>query len=99
MTSKEQIEKQEQKDREEVIKLFNTIFKDVKYTSLPISATTDITVTATTTGNCTGIYNVEIKERNVPIDRFNDFILQAEPLVYGALNSSICRRLNKRKDG
>lgn len=76
MTSKEQIEKQEQKDREEVIKLFNTIFKDVQYTELPISATTDITVTATTTGNCTGIYNIEIKERNVPIDRFNDCFLE-----------------------
>lgn len=76
MTSKEQIEKQEQKDREEVIKLFNTIFKDVKYTSLATNAKTDLTVTATTTGHCTGLYNIEIKERNVPINRFNDCYLE-----------------------
>ncbi len=76
MTDEERIRGQEKKDREEVIKLFNTIFKDVQYTSLPISATTDITVTATTTGHCTGLYNVEIKERNVPIDRFNDCFLE-----------------------
>ena len=72
MTSKEQIEKQEQKDREEVIKLFNTIFQDVQYTELPISATTDITVTAVTTGHCVGQYNIEIKERNVSFNKYQD---------------------------
>lgn len=76
MTDKQRIREQELKDRQEVIRLFNTIFKDVQYTQLPISASTDITVTATTTGHCTGIYNIEIKERNVPIDRFNDCYLE-----------------------
>ena len=46
MTNEQRIEEQEKKDREEVIRLFTTIFKDLKYTELPITATTDITVTA-----------------------------------------------------
>ena len=56
MTNEQRIEEQEKKDREEVIRLFTTIFKDLKYTELPITATTDITVTASTTTKV-GLYN------------------------------------------
>ena len=86
MTNEQRIEKQELKDREEVIKLFNTIFKDVQYTFLATNAKTDLTITATTTGHCTGLYNIEIKERNVPIDRFNDCYL--EEMKYDSLKST-----------
>ena len=86
MTNKQRIEQQELKDREEVIKLFNTIFKDVRYTQLPISSSTDITVTATTAGHCTGIYNIEIKERDISINRFDDCFL--EVMKHDALTST-----------
>lgn len=75
MNNEQKIEQQEKKDRKEVIRLFNTIFQDVQYTELPTTAVTDITVTATTS-NRTAMYNVEIKERNVSIDRFNDCYLE-----------------------
>lgn len=75
MTNEQRIEEQELKDREEVIKLFNIIFKDVQYTQLPISGATDITVTASTTSKI-GQYNIEIKERDIPINRFDDCFLE-----------------------
>lgn len=75
MTEKQRIREQEVKDRQEVIRLFNDLFKDVRYTALPISATTDITVTASTTSKI-GLYNVEIKERDIPINRFDDCFLE-----------------------
>lgn len=86
MTCQEQIEKKEKKDREEVIKLFNTIFQDVQYTFLATNAKTDLTVTATTTEHCTGLYNIEIKERNVPINKFDDCYL--EVMKYDSLKST-----------
>ena len=89
MTEKQRIKEQELKDRQEVIRLFNGLFKDLKYTQLPISATTDITVTATTTGHCTGIYNVEIKERDISINRFNDCFL--EVMKHDSLTFYHCR--------
>lgn len=85
MTNEQRIKQQEKKDREEVIRLFNTIFKDLKYTQLPISATTDITVTASTT-NKVGLYNVEIKERDITINRFDDCFL--EVMKYDSLKST-----------
>lgn len=85
MTNKQRIREQELKDREEVIRLFNTIFKDLKYTQLPISGATDITVTASTTTKV-GLYNVEIKERDIPINRFNDCFL--EVMKYDSLKST-----------
>jgi hypothetical protein len=85
MTDEQRIIEQELKDRQEVIKLFNGLFKDLKYTQLPISATTDITVTASTT-NKVGLYNVEIKERDIPINRFNDCFL--EVMKYDSLKDT-----------
>lgn len=85
MTDEQRIKQQELKDRQEVIRLFSTIFKDVQYTQLPISASTDITVTASTT-NKVGIYNVEIKERDIPINRFNDCFL--EVMKYDSLKDT-----------
>ena len=85
MTDEQRIKEQELKDRQEVIRLFNGLFKDLKYTALPISATTDITVTASTT-NKVGLYNVEIKERDIPIDKFNDCFL--EVMKYDSLKST-----------
>lgn len=75
MTNEQRIREQELKDRQEVIRLFNDLFKDVRYTQLPISATTDITVTASTTSKI-GTYNIEIKERDIPINRFDDCFLE-----------------------
>lgn len=85
MTNEQRIKEQELKDRQEVVKLFNTIFKDVQYTFLPTTAKTDLTVTATTT-HCTGFYNIEIKERNVPINKFDDCYL--EVMKYDSLKST-----------
>lgn len=85
MTDKQRIKEQEKKDRQEVIRLFSTIFKDLKYTALPISGATDITVTASTT-NKVGLYNVEIKERDISINRFNDCFL--EVMKYDSLKDT-----------
>lgn len=85
MTDKQRIREQELKDREEVIRLFNGLFKDLKYTQLPISASTDITVTASTT-NKVATYNIEIKERDIPINRFNDCFL--EVMKYDSLKDT-----------
>lgn len=85
MTDKQRIREQELKDREEVIRLFSTIFKDIQYTALPITGVTDLTVTATTTSKI-GMYNVEIKERDIPINRFNDCFL--EVMKYDSLKST-----------
>lgn len=85
MTNEQRIEEQEKKDREEVIRLFNGLFKDLKYTQLPISASTDITVTASTT-NKVGTYNIEIKERDIPINKFNDCFL--EVMKYDSLKDT-----------
>ena len=85
MTNEQRIKQQELKDRQEVIRLFNTIFKDVQYTQLPISGATDITVTASTT-NKVGTYNVEIKERDIHINKFNDCFL--EVMKHDALTST-----------
>lgn len=85
MTDEQRIREQELKDRQEVIRLFNGLFKNVRYTQLPISATTDITVTASTT-NKVGTYNIEIKERDIPINRFNDCFL--EVMKYDSLKET-----------
>lgn len=85
MTNEQRIKEQELKDREEVIRLFNGLFKDLKYTQLPISATTDLTVTASTTTQV-GLYNVEIKERDISINRFNDCFL--EVMKYDSLKET-----------
>lgn len=85
MTNEQRIREQELKDRQEVIKLFNGLFKDLKYTQLPISGATDITVTASTTSKV-GTYNIEIKERDIPINRFNDCFL--EVMKYDSLKST-----------
>ena len=85
MTNEQRIEEQELKDREEVIRLFSTIFEDIQYTQLPITATTDITVTASTTSKI-GQYNIEIKERDIPINRFDDCFL--EVMKYDSLKST-----------
>lgn len=86
MTNEQRIEEQELKDRQEVIKLFNGLFNDLKYTSLPITATTDITVTANTSNGLIGTYNVEIKERDIPINRFGDCFL--EVMKYDSLKDT-----------
>lgn len=75
MTDEQRIREQELKDRQEVIRLFNDLFKDVQYTALPITGVTDLTVTASTTSKI-GTYNIEIKERNIPINKFNDCFLE-----------------------
>lgn len=85
MTDKQRIREQELKDRQEVIRLFNTIFKDVQYTALPITGVTDLTVTASTT-NKVATYNVEIKERDISINKFNDCFL--EVMKYDSLKDT-----------
>lgn len=85
MTNEQKIREQELKDRQEVIRLFNTIFKDVQYTALPITGVTDLTVTASTT-NKVGTYNIEIKERDISINKFNDCFL--EVMKYDSLKDT-----------
>lgn len=85
MTDKQRIKEQELKDRQEVIRLFNGLFKDVQYTALPITGVTDLTVTASTT-NKVGTYNIEIKERDISINRFNDCFL--EVMKYDSLKDT-----------
>lgn len=85
MTNEQRIREQELKDRQEVIRLFNGLFKDVQYTALPITGVTDLTVTASTT-NKVGTYNIEIKERDISINRFNDCFL--EVMKYDSLKDT-----------
>lgn len=85
MTNEQRIKEQELKDRQEVIRLFNGLFKDVQYTALPITGVTDLTVTASTT-NKVGTYNIEIKERDISINRFNDCFL--EVMKYDSLKDT-----------
>lgn len=85
MTNEQRIREQELKDREQVIRLFNGLFKDVRYTQLPITGATDITVTASTTSKI-GLYNVEIKERDISINKFNDCFL--EVMKYDSLKDT-----------
>ena len=85
MTNEQRIREQELKDRQEVIRLFNGLFKDVQYTALPITGVTDLTVTASTTTKV-GLYNVEIKERDISINRFNDCFL--EVMKYDSLKDT-----------
>lgn len=85
MTNEQRIKEQELKDRQEVIRLFNGLFKDVQYTALPITGVTDLTVTASTTTKV-GLYNVEIKERDISINRFNDCFL--EVMKYDSLKDT-----------
>lgn len=85
MTNEQKIREQELKDRQEVIRLFNGLFKDVQYTALPITGVTDLTVTASTT-NKVGTYNIEIKERDISINKFNDCFL--EVMKYDSLKDT-----------
>ena len=73
--NQKKIDYQEIVDRKMVIELFNQLFNDVKYTALPISAHTDLTITATTNNNIYQ-FHAEVKNRNILIDTFNNCYLE-----------------------
>lgn len=75
--NQKQIDLQEIVDRNFTISLFNQLFDKVEYTMFPISANTDLTITATTKNNKYQ-YHVEVKNRYVMIDDFNDCFLEVE---------------------
>ena len=77
----EKIEKQEEKDRNECLRLFCKLFKTVQY-EVPQNIRSDLYVTATTNNNKVGIYNIEIKQRNCNIDTYKDTILEVSKYEY-----------------
>lgn len=75
--NQKQIDYQELIDRNFTVSFFNQLFDNVEYTMLPISANTDLTITATTKSNKYQ-YHIEVKNRNVMIDDFNNCFLEVE---------------------
>ena len=75
--NQKQIDYQEIVDRNFTVSFFNQLFNNIEYTMLPISANTDLTITATT-NNKIYQYHVEVKNRNVMIDDFNNCFLEVE---------------------
>ena len=73
--NQKKIDYQEIVDRKMVIELFNQLFNDVKYTALPISAHTDLTITATTNNNIYQ-FHAEVKNRNILVNTFNNCYLE-----------------------
>lgn len=73
--NQKQIDFQEMIDRKMIVDFLNTLFTDIEYTMLPISANTDLTATATTNNNIHKLH-IEVKNRNVMINAFNDCFLE-----------------------
>lgn len=69
------IDFQEMIDRKMIVDFLNTLFTDIEYTMLPISANTDLTATATTNNNIHKLH-IEVKNRNVMVNAFNDCFLE-----------------------
>lgn len=75
--NQKQIDFQEMIDRKMIVDFLNTLFTDIEYTMLPISANTDLTATATTNNNIHKLH-IEVKNRNVMVNAFNDCFLEVE---------------------
>ena len=75
------IEQQETKDKNKCLELFNSLFETIKY-EVPSDNRADLYVTATTKSNKTGIYAVEIKQRNCNLLDFADTIIQVDKYNY-----------------
>lgn len=75
--NQKKIDYQEIVDRNFTVSFFNQLFDNVEYTMFPISANTDLTITATTKSNKYQ-YHIEVKNRNVMIDDFNNCFLEVE---------------------
>lgn len=75
--NQKQIDFQEMIDRKMIVDFISTLFNDIEYTLFPVSANTDLTITATT-DNKTHQLHIEVKTRNVMIDDFNDCFLEVE---------------------
>lgn len=73
--NQKQIDFQEMIDRKMIVDFLNTLFTDIEYTMLPISANTDLTATATTNNNIHKLH-IEVKNRNVMVNAFNDCFLE-----------------------
>ena len=75
--NQKQIDFQEMIDRNFTVSFFNQLFNNIEYTMLPISANTDLTATATTNNNIHKLH-IEVKNRNVMVNAFNDCFLEVE---------------------
>lgn len=73
--NQKQIDFQEMIDRKMIVDFLNTLFTDIEYTMRPISANTDLTATATTNNNIHKLH-IEVKNRNVMVNAFNDCFLE-----------------------
>lgn len=75
------INQQEIKDKKKCLELFNTLFASVKY-EVPSDNRADLYVTATAKSNKTGIYAIEIKQRNCNLLDYSDTIIQVDKYNY-----------------
>lgn len=75
------INQQEIKDKNKCLELFNSLFASIKY-EVPSDNRADLYVTATTKSNKTGIYAVEIKQRNCNLLDYSDTIIQVDKYDY-----------------
>ena len=75
------INQQEQKDKNKCLELFNSLFASVRY-EVPSDNRADLYITATTKSNKTGIYAVEIKQRNCNLLDYSDTIIQVDKYNY-----------------
>lgn len=88
--NQKKIDYQEIVDRNFTVSFFNQLFDNVEYTMFPISANTDLTITATT-NNKIYQYHIEVKNRNVMIDDFNNCFLEVEK--YKHLKNDYCNHI------
>lgn len=82
MFNEELIEKQELIDRRIVSGVLSSEFEELNVTSLPITANTDLTITATTFNNTKIMYNVEIKSRNMNLNDYDNCFLEVEKYIH-----------------
>lgn len=81
MSTKDKIKIQEKYDLYICLQLFNNLFSNINW-EIPINNRADVYITATTRSNKTGIYAVEIKQRNCRLLDFDDTIIQVDKYEY-----------------
>lgn len=81
MNTKDKIKLQEKHDLNICLQLFNELFSNINW-KIPKDNRADVYITATTRSNKTGIYAVEIKQRNCRLLDFDDTIIQTDKYDY-----------------
>lgn len=81
MSTQDKIEIQEKHDLDVCLQLFNNLFLNINW-EIPTNNRADVYITATTRSNKTGIYAVEIKQRNCRLLDFEDTIIQTDKYDY-----------------